>query len=712
MRREPARPATLAAGAFLLVTLAATVWLALDRHPPEWDYANHLERGVLCVRDLGRGDLREVLLRSSFYPPLVPCLGGLAAALAPSDVAAGVAVVVAFLGLGMAATYLLGRRFAGGSGGAAAAVVFGTAPFVVWQSLRFQLDVPLAAMVALALEMLLRTEGFSRPAWSLAAGLVFGLGMLTKPPFAVYVLPPLLLVLARARWPRAAVRIAGFGIAGTVVALPWYGPRLLGIAAQIGARSFRQAAEQGHPDPLSAAALAYYPVNFAVQLGAVGVALFVVGLVVCAGRRAWFPLVALLPLVVFFAIQNKQLRYTLPLVPAAAVVAGAGFAALGARGRAVMSVVFAVAAVIQISTAAFDVPPAARLTLAGVPLAIGTPPYRASWPHRDVLAAIVRDARGREVTLSVVPNHPYFSPSNFRYYATRDGLPIHVARAWDEAPLGVDYMVLKSGDVGPEFTAERPRRIAERLATDPHLARVYPVVAEFALPDGSMATLRARRIPEVAAPAAAVAEAIEAAFFRSLAPVARDVVGLEVRLVYDHEIVAGRLKRVEVRAAAATVGDFRRRDRMPLRVRDVRLVFEDVVVNPFSALADRKLDPLDVGRVGVERATIAAADLVAFVHGQKAFSRARVRLEPGAVTLDLPQRGPDVHARVRVEPAADRPFALLSDRVTVGGVPVPGPLVDWVMRHYDPSLALAARAPFDIAIGPVRITPDAVRIGD
>ncbi len=61
MRREPARPATLAAGAFLLVTLAATVWLALDRHPPEWDYANHLERGVLCVRDLGRGDLREVL---------------------------------------------------------------------------------------------------------------------------------------------------------------------------------------------------------------------------------------------------------------------------------------------------------------------------------------------------------------------------------------------------------------------------------------------------------------------------------------------------------------------------------------------------------------------------------------------------------------------------------------------------------------------------
>ncbi|MGH7391669.1 MAG: ArnT family glycosyltransferase, partial [Candidatus Rokuibacteriota bacterium] len=325
------RHAASVAAAFGLVALAAAVWLAVDRRPPEWDYANHLERGVLCVRDLGRGELREVLRRGSFYPPLVPCLGGLATVLAGSDVGAGVAVIVVFLAIGMAATYLLGRRVGGAAAGAAAAVVFGTAPFVVWQSLRFQLDVPLAAMVALALEALLRTDAFARPAASLAAGLVFGLGMLTKPPFVVYVLPPVLLALARARWPRALPGLVGFALAGTFVALPWYGPRLFGLSAQIGARSFRQAAEQGHPDPLTAASLLYYPLNFAVQLGVVGVALFAVGLVVCARRRDWFSLVALLPLFVFLAIQNKQLRYTLPLVPAAAVVAGAGFAALGPR---------------------------------------------------------------------------------------------------------------------------------------------------------------------------------------------------------------------------------------------------------------------------------------------------------------------------------------------------------------------------------------------
>lgn len=712
MTSERRSHAALLAGAFLLVALTAAAWLAADRRPPEWDYANHLERGVLCLRDLARGELREVLLRSSFYPPLVPCLAGLAQALAPSDVAAGVAVVVAFLGLGMGATYLLGRRFAGRAGGVAGAVVFGTAPFVVWQSLRFQLDVPLAAMVALALEVLLRTEAFARPGWSIAAGLVFGLGMLTKPPFAAYVLPSMLLAVAGARWRRALPGFLGFVLVGAGVAMPWYGPRILGMAAQIGARSFRQAAEQGHPDPLTLASLAFYPRHLAVQLGVLGAALFVVGLIVCVRRRQWIPLVALLPLVVLFAIQNKQLRYALPLVPAAAAIAAIGFAALAPRLRRVTGVALAIAAIVQTSAAASAVPPPARLAIAGVPLAIGEPPWTAPWPHREVLAAIEREAGGREVTVSVVPNHPFFSPANFRYYAVRDNRPIRVARAWDQEPIGVDFMILKTGDVGPVFTAERPRRIAERLAGDPYLARVYPVVAEFTLPDGSTAVLRGRRIPPVEAAPAIVAEAVEAAFRRGLEPVARDVSGLEVGLAYGADITAGRLRRVDIRVAAATVGDFRRHNRMPLRVRDLHLVFEDVLVNPWSAMAERRLDPLDVGRARLERARIAVGDLVAFLHGQKAFRQATVRLETGTMTLDLPRRGPDVHARVRIEPSSTRPFVIVSELVTVGGVPVPKPLVNWVMRHYDPSLAIAARAPFDIAIGPVRVAPDAVRIGE
>ena len=69
----------------------------------------------------------------------------------------------------------------------------------MFSALRFQLDLPLAAMVALALLVSLYTDGFTRLGWSLLAGLVFALGMLTKPPFAAYVIVPVLMIAVSGR---------------------------------------------------------------------------------------------------------------------------------------------------------------------------------------------------------------------------------------------------------------------------------------------------------------------------------------------------------------------------------------------------------------------------------------------------------------------------------------------------------------------------------
>src|SRR5207249_1736111 len=177
--RAPSWPAREGAqvGAILAALVAlVVVWLALDRRPPEWDHANHLERAVICAQDLARGDLHAVLERSSFYPPLVLCTAGLVYRLAPSDVAAAQAVVLGFLALGVGAVYVLARGLGGATEGVVAALVFATAPFVVFSSLHFQLDLPLASMVALILVVLLRIDGFEHRGWSVAAGIVLGLG--------------------------------------------------------------------------------------------------------------------------------------------------------------------------------------------------------------------------------------------------------------------------------------------------------------------------------------------------------------------------------------------------------------------------------------------------------------------------------------------------------------------------------------------------------
>ncbi len=531
-RSRPRSEWALIGAVFAALVAVAALWLALDRRPPEWDHANHLERAVGCAQDIARGDLRAILERSAFYPPLVICTAAFAYRLAPSDVAAAQAVVLGFLGLGMAAVYALGRQFAGGTGGVVAALLFGTAPFVIFSSLRFQLDLPLASMVALALVVLLRTDRFGHAGWSVALGVILGLGMLTKPPFAVYVLPALVVVGTRIRTRRAVVNAGFAALIAAALALPWYGPRLFGIAPDIAARSFRQAAESGHPDPLTAAALALYPTWFLPQFGFVAVLLFAIGLVVGARRRQWLLLASVLaPFALFSLIQNKNLRYTLPLLPVAAVLAGVGFSALPQRLRTLAGAALVAVAALQVSATAFGVPRVPTVPGLGVPFLLESAPMRVNWRHREILALLRAESGGAAARVSVVPNDNFFSVSNFRYYAVRDGLQLRWARAWDGEPVGIAYLILKTGHQGPAWTAEKPRRIAERLAADPHLARVFPVIGEFPLPDGSVATVRGRRIP--AGPAASpktLARDVAQAIRRRLADVARDVEGLEVRV--------------------------------------------------------------------------------------------------------------------------------------------------------------------------------------
>ena len=264
---SPWRERAAVAAGWLLLAAVALVWTALDRRPPEWDHANHLERVVHCARDVAAGDARALVERSSFYPPLATCAGALVYRFWPSDAAAGVVTMLGFLGLGMASVLALGRAVASGSAGVAGALLFGTAPFVVFSVLNFQLDLPLAAMVALTLVALLTTDHFRSTGSALLTGVVAGLGMLTKPTFALYVLPAALVLAPRER--RSVANAALAVLTASALSLPWYGPRLMGLPAQIGARGGRLAAEQGHPDPLSWTGLTFYPVWGVAQFGVV-----------------------------------------------------------------------------------------------------------------------------------------------------------------------------------------------------------------------------------------------------------------------------------------------------------------------------------------------------------------------------------------------------------------------------------------------------------
>src|SRR5436189_3328082 len=195
------RPLVALAGLWLAICGTAAVWLTVDRRPPEWDHANHLERAVDCYRNLRivtDSGAREILEASSFYPPLATCAAGALYLVFPITPLTAQVVMMGFLALALACVYGLGRRLADVETGLWAAFLLATAPFVVFSLTNFQLDLPLPAMVALALYALVRAEAFTDARWSLTLGVALGLGMLTKPSFAIYVLPPFLWSVWRA----------------------------------------------------------------------------------------------------------------------------------------------------------------------------------------------------------------------------------------------------------------------------------------------------------------------------------------------------------------------------------------------------------------------------------------------------------------------------------------------------------------------------------
>jgi hypothetical protein len=372
-----------------------------------------------------------------------------------------------------------------------------------------------------------------------------------------------------------------------------------------------------------------------------------------------------------------------------------------------------VASALQVSMAAFGVPPPPLVPGLAEQLVAGRPPDPAPWPHGPILDVIGRERGERATTVAVVPNHPSFSRSNFTYEIARRGAPYQTARAWRSGPLGMDFVVLKSGALGPAWTTERAERITRAFAgDDPYLAIVYPVIGEYPLPDGSVATLRVRRIPPLRGVSpAAVARQLESLPDRLLRdPVianhVRDPINVRIRVDYEPEaILRGEVARIRIEAGSAVIGELARRERAPLRVHDAAVEVEGLVINPHRLMATGALEVLDAAAVRIEQLRITEQDLAALVGGQPAGRGVRIELGDGEARVLLTRLGPPVSVRTRLVPGMDaRPFALVVDELRVAGLPVPTGPVNWVIRQLDPTQALR-RLPVPVSVGAIHVRP-------
>ena len=174
----------------------------------------------------------------------------------------------------------------------------------------------------------------------------------------------------------------------------------------------------------------------------------------------------------------------------------------------------------------------------------------------------------------------------------------------------------------------------------------------------------------------------------------------------------GEVEQARLTADSATVGELDRRRRSPLKLHDIRLVVEGLVFNPRRLVETGDLEVLDARALRIEHAVVTQADLDEFLHGQPAGTGVEVGLGDGAASVRVTRLGPEIAARVQLVPStADRPLALAVDRVRVARLPIPDILADWIVRQFDPTLALR-RLPAVVSLPSVRIRSGQIEIGD
>jgi hypothetical protein len=347
----------------VVLMLVTSWWLGRNDLPNgfqnEADHLYTLSEAYFRLRDNSYSDAHDVMW-GEYYPPMNHVVAMVGMTLF------GRSREVATLSLGSFAVFLLiavafiGRRVRGSPTAALAVGLVAVYPAVFGNMRRYEPNIVLTGLVALAMALLIADPLLRRRRVVLLLGIVAGLGLLCdRVVFAIYLLPPTLalLVTYRSQAEQRASLLKGLAIALGVAMLGsgyYYGNFLTGhldeILTQLSGEVDATGLETAIYSPLSLRGLLYYPLSWIdCQMGPAlaGVTGLGLGLYAWKGRRtldqeprvlleAW--LVG--GLVVLTMVGKKQPFYSIPILAPAAILAAVGWSSLRARSlRAVVAAV-------------------------------------------------------------------------------------------------------------------------------------------------------------------------------------------------------------------------------------------------------------------------------------------------------------------------------------------------------------------------------------
>jgi hypothetical protein len=343
-------PAPVLLGALVALVAALNVWWrTLETRPPHWDMGHHLGNSLVYLHGFSLAHPLRFLDAYLFYPPLVYWVTDIFyAVLGNESIWVAVLSNIVWLAVLVFATYGVGKRLWNPRVGWLSVVFVVTAPMIVSSAKDYMLDVPLTAIAALALYLLIRAEGFASRRHSLLFGVVCGCGLLVKWTLPLVVALPVLhataSALAEARLHRRFDRllnVAGAALLTLAVAGIWYVHNLIQILSSLTYYSGPEGIARGNPPVASLGSALWYVWNLLnTQLYLVPFVFLLAGAAFSFRKRELaarniYPILMLVGTYAAFSLlRHKDPRYTLPMLPALAIVATSWLEYVTARIRA------------------------------------------------------------------------------------------------------------------------------------------------------------------------------------------------------------------------------------------------------------------------------------------------------------------------------------------------------------------------------------------
>ena len=517
----------LLASIFIILSASTILWTLRDRTPAPWDPADHLRYAYDYYRLLAHADFsgfaRELFSTRHYYAPFVHLITAGVFLVGGASRLAGVIVNLLSLAALLWAVAWMSRflyarntvKLENSDTPIRPVVALSVLPallaacyhFSAWLIHDAFLDFPLIASVTVSFALLIRADDFRGRRSALAFAVSAGIGLLVKQTFAFFFVLPALYVVVRVLWSRD--RRAIFNLALTVVVLllvasVWYGPHLQDVIAIY--RENRQAAVNENEAPLFTFDSNFFYIHalLSMQMQLPLAVVFAVGLVYslvrCHRESILLYLWILSGIACFALVANKDVRYTVPVLPAAALISTCWLREFTARHRngkpffrhpsAVLQAAVVAAIAVWALVSFFN----AQWPKPGWGTAIDTPRYRwmvfarnyygfdhrpldDDWSVPDIVRTVSAAPSSAPPVLGVVVNLPYLNPSSValdaRLLARERAASPMIDVRWVIEPSRIsllhdcDYVLVRTGLEKADWVAGVEREVDQLIRSNP-----------------------------------------------------------------------------------------------------------------------------------------------------------------------------------------------------------------------------------------------------